>query len=87
MDKEHQQDMEIARRVMRDNQEALRELSEIPAESRPKIDQSPNGLPCFSPTGKVFTAEMVREAEAEMDLEEVHGLMHGGVKAGDPNAK
>ena len=36
------------------------------------ILHSPNGLPCFPLTGKPLTLEMVKEAEAEqdMDLEE-----------------
>ena len=41
------------------------------AESAPRpvpdIRRSPNGLPCFPPTGKVLTSQMVKEAESESD--------------------
>lgn len=34
---------------------------------RPDIRRSPNGLPCFPPSGLVLTPEMVKEAESEID--------------------
>ena len=33
----------------------------------PDIRRSPNGLPCFPPTGRKLTLEMVKEAEGEID--------------------
>jgi hypothetical protein len=33
----------------------------------PDIRRSANGLPCFPPTGKVLTPEMVKEAESEFE--------------------
>lgn len=33
----------------------------------PDIRRSPNGLPCFPPTGKGMTLRMVKEAESEFD--------------------
>lgn len=40
------------------------EAAPLPA---PDIRRSPNGLPCFPPTGKVLTAQMVKEAESEIE--------------------
>jgi len=33
----------------------------------PDIRRSANGLPCFPPTGRVLTAQMVKEAESEIE--------------------
>jgi hypothetical protein len=33
----------------------------------PDIRTSPNGLPCFPPTGKELTLKMIKEAESEID--------------------
>ena len=68
MNTEHQQDMEIARKVMRDNREALRELGA--AESGSKFDRSFAGFPVFPKSGHRITTEMVRELEDEMDIED-----------------
>ena len=41
------------------------------AESAPQpaldIRRSASGLPCFPPTGKVLTSQMVKDAESEFD--------------------
>jgi hypothetical protein len=37
------------------------------ASPAPDIRRSASGLPCFPPTGKVLTAQMVKEAESEFD--------------------
>ena len=34
---------------------------------RPDIRRSANGLPCFPPSGRVLTPEMVKEAESEIE--------------------
>lgn len=41
--------------------------AEASAPPPPDIRRSANGLPCFPPTGKVLTPEMVKEAESEID--------------------
>ncbi|MFP5229736.1 MAG: hypothetical protein ACLGXA_19150 [Acidobacteriota bacterium] len=46
--------------------ELVRKADAIPPRP-PDIAHSPNGLPCFPPTGKVLTPEMVKEAESEVD--------------------
>jgi hypothetical protein len=33
---------------------------------QPDIRRSPNGLPCFPPSGRALTPEMVKEAESEV---------------------
>ncbi len=48
------------------NDDNSQKVSPKPA---PDIRRSPNGLPCFPPTGKTFTLEMVKEGEAEQDME------------------
>jgi hypothetical protein len=48
------------------NDDNLRDASPKPA---PDIRSSPNGLPSFPPTGKTLTLEMVKETEAEQDME------------------
>jgi len=65
---EHKQDMEIAREVMRDNREALRELGA--AESGSKFNRSFAGFPVFPESGRRITTEVVREIEDEMDIED-----------------
>lgn len=37
------------------------------AATAPDVWRSPNGLPCFPPTGKGLTLKMVKEAENEFD--------------------
>jgi hypothetical protein len=46
--------------------ELLRKAEAAPA-SAPDIRHSANGLPCFPPTGKPLTPQMVKEAESEFD--------------------
>jgi hypothetical protein len=46
--------------------ELIRKAESSPP-SAPDIRRSPNGLPCFPPTGKVLTPQMVKEAESEFD--------------------
>lgn len=41
--------------------------AEASPKPAPDIRHSPNGLPCFPPTGKPLTLEMVKEAESEID--------------------
>ncbi len=41
---------------------------EASPKTAPDIRHSPNGLPCFPLTGKTFTLEMAKEAEAEQDM-------------------
>ena len=49
---------------------AINELirkAEAAPQPPPDIRRSANGLPCFPPTGKVLTREMVKEAESGFD--------------------
>ncbi len=46
--------------------ELIRKAEAVPP-APPDIRHSPNGLPCFPPTGKALTPEMVKEAESEVD--------------------
>lgn len=41
--------------------------AEAASPAAPEIRRSPNGLPCFPPTGKGLTLKMVKEAESEFD--------------------
>jgi len=41
--------------------------AEAATPAAPDIRRSANGLPCFPPTGKVLTAQMVKEAECELE--------------------
>jgi hypothetical protein len=45
--------------------ELIRKAEAAPPPA-PDIRRSPNGLPCFPPTGKVLTPQMVKEAESEI---------------------
>ncbi|MGA2167353.1 MAG: hypothetical protein ABSG62_04025 [Terracidiphilus sp.] len=46
--------------------ELIRKAEATPPPA-PDIRRSPNGLPCFPPTGKGLTLEMIKEAESEFD--------------------
>lgn len=46
--------------------ELIRKAEAVPAPA-PDIRRSPNGLPCFPPTGRALTRDMVKEAESEID--------------------
>lgn len=46
--------------------ELIRKAEAAPPPA-PDIRRSPNGLPCFPPTGAVLTQQMVKEAESEVD--------------------
>lgn len=46
--------------------ELIRRAETIPAEA-PDIRRSPNGLPCFPPTGRILKSEMIKEAESEIE--------------------
>lgn len=46
--------------------ELIRKVQTAP-EAPPDIRQSPNGMPCFPPTGKTVTDELVRKIENEID--------------------
>lgn len=63
MDSEHSEDMEIARKVMRDCEEALRELSGIAAEPRPTTER----LPDVPPASTAPATKSVRKAEGKLD--------------------
>lgn len=41
--------------------------AEATLQPLPDIRTSPNGLPCFPPTGNGLTLEMIKEAESEFD--------------------
>lgn len=41
--------------------------AEAAPQPAPDIRRSANGLPCFPPTGKGLTLEMIKEAESEFD--------------------
>lgn len=41
--------------------------AEASPKRAPDIRRATNGLPCFPPTGKALTLEMVKEAESEID--------------------
>jgi hypothetical protein len=45
--------------------ELIRKAEATPPPA-PAILRSPNGLPCFPPTGRVLTKQMVKEAESEI---------------------
>jgi hypothetical protein len=42
--------------------ELIRKAAAVPAPA-PDIRRSPNGLPCFPPTGRALTRDMVNEAD------------------------
>ena len=46
--------------------ELIRKAESAP-QPAPDIRQSASGLPCFPPTGKVLTSQMVKDAESEFD--------------------
>jgi hypothetical protein len=46
--------------------ELIRKAETIP-EPAPDIRRSANGLPCFPPTGKPLTMQMVKDAESEIE--------------------
>jgi hypothetical protein len=46
--------------------ELIRKAETTP-QPAPDIRRSPNGLPCFPPTGKGLTLETIKEAESEFD--------------------
>jgi hypothetical protein len=49
---------------------AINELirkAEAAPQPPPDIRRLANGLPCFPPTGRVLTSQMVKEAESEFD--------------------
>jgi len=41
--------------------------TEAASPAAAEIRRSPNGLPCFPPTGKGLTLKVVKEAESEFD--------------------
>lgn len=80
MDKEHQQDMEIAHRVMKDNREALHELATAESPSvgsngppeQSRLISGPNGVRVFpARDGRVINLEMIEKAQEEMGIEDV----------------
>jgi hypothetical protein len=46
--------------------ELIRKAEATP-QPAPDVRRSPNGLPCFPPTGNVLTPQMVKEAESEFN--------------------
>jgi hypothetical protein len=46
--------------------ELIRKAESVPPPA-PDIRRSANGLPCFPPTGKPLTPQMIKEAESEFD--------------------
>jgi hypothetical protein len=46
--------------------ELIRKAEATPPTA-PDIRRSPSGLPCFPPTGKVLTSQMVKDAESEFN--------------------
>lgn len=45
--------------------ELIRKAEATP-QPAPDIRRSPNGLPCFPPTGKKLTLELIKEAESQL---------------------
>jgi hypothetical protein len=46
--------------------ELVRKAESAPPE-QPDIRRSANGLPCFPPSGRILTPEMIKEAESEIE--------------------